>query len=207
MKIFGIGLNKTGTVSLHNALLALGYRSLHFAGPEEREKIQQARREGRGLVDYLPEYDAFSDIWSLSKNFALLDEQYPGSKFILTTRGLDGWLRSRRHHVERNIRRKEAGTYHGTFLTVDVDEWTRQYRDHHERVFAHFADRPDDLLVMDIPGGDGYDVLCPFLGRPVLDEPFPWRNRGATPPSAAPSGQIGGWRRRMRRYAARLARR
>lgn len=203
MKIFGIGLNKTGTVSLHHALTELGYRSLHFAGPEEREKIRRARREGRGLVDHLPEYDAFSDIWSLSKDFALLDEQYPGSKFILTTRTLDGWLESRRHHVERNVRRKAEGTYHGTFLEVDVEGWTRQYREHHERVLAHFAGRPGDLLVMDIPGGDGYEVLCPFLGHPVPDRPFPWRNRGATPPPAAAPARRG-WLQRVRRYAAHV---
>ena len=29
-KVFGIGLNKTGTISLHHALEQLGYRSLHW---------------------------------------------------------------------------------------------------------------------------------------------------------------------------------
>lgn len=181
MRIFGIGLNKTGTISLHEALERLGYRSLHWGGPEPRRLIERAMEAGRPMVDDLSEYDAFSDIWLLSQNFELLDRQYPGSRFILTTRDLEGWLESRRHHVEKNIARREQGLYDGIFLTVDYDEWTRLYHEHHDRVLAYFAGRPRDLLVMNIVGGDGYEVLCPFLDEPVLDEPFPWRHRGATP--------------------------
>ena len=38
--------------------------------------------------------------------------------------------------------------------------------------------RPDDLLVLDICGGRaGWEVLCPFLGVPVPNTPFPNANR------------------------------
>lgn len=179
MKIFCIGLNKTGTSSLHKALVALGFRSLHLGGPEVPTAIKRAAEEGRGLLEYLDDYDAFSDIWRLSERFEVLDRQYPGSKFILTIRDLDDWLDSRRRHVERNVVRKDRGLYGGGFVTVEVDEWTRQYQEHHARVFAYFADRPDDLLAMNIVAGDGYELLCPFLGVDIPAEPFPWDNRGA----------------------------
>ncbi len=177
--VFGIGLNKTGTISLHEALTTLGYRSLHWGGPEVRLRIEAARDEGRPLVSDFPEYDAFSDIWRLSENFGLLDAQYPGSRFVLTTRPLDAWLTSRRLHVERNRIRRDEGTYTGDFLEIDPQAWTEEYEGHHARVVAYFAGRPD-LLVMDITAGDGYDLLCPFLGAPVPDGPFPVRHR-ATP--------------------------
>jgi hypothetical protein len=183
MRVFGIGLNKTGTISLHEALERLGLRSLHHGGPAVGSAVQRAIAEGRPLLDHLGEHDAFSDIAILSLNFVLLDRQYPGSKFILTTRGLDGWLESRRQHVARNVERAAAGTYDGTFLTVDEEAWSAQRAAHHDRVLPHFADRPHDLLVMDIIAGDGYAQLCPFLGRDVIDEPFPWRHR-ASPPSS-----------------------
>lgn len=176
MTIFGIGLNKTGTISLHEALTRLGFRSLHWGGPEVRGVVERALADGDPLVDGLGAYDAFSDIWCLSENFALLDLQYPGSRFVLTTRPLDSWLVSRRRHVERNISRRDAGLYHGDFLDVDEAGWINQYRTHHEQVAEYFADR-SDLLVMDITAGDGYEVLCPFLGRPVLPDPFPSRHR------------------------------
>lgn len=183
-KIFCIGLNKTGTISLHRAFEALGFRSLHWGGPATRRQIEQAMAEGRPLVEGLADYDAFSDIWVLSENFELLDRQYPESKFILTTRDLESWLESRRRHVEKNILNKAQGHYDGNFLTVDEDAWTRQHREHHSRVRGYFADRPNDLLIMNIVGGDGYDVLCPFLGLPVRGDPFPWSHRGTTQPAA-----------------------
>ncbi len=179
-KVFCIGFNKTGTISLHNALTSLGYRSLHWGGPPVREKIEQALAEGRPLVDDLGDYDAYSDILVLSTNFATLDEQYPGSKFILTTRDVESWLKSRREHVARNVARRAAGEYEGHFLHVDEPAWRREWVTHHAKVRDYFAHRPADLLVMDIIGGDGYEVLCPFLGHETRSDPFPWQHQGAT---------------------------
>ena len=83
--------------------------------------------------------------------------------------------------------RKAAGEYHGTFLDVEPDVWAEQYRSHHEAVEAFFADR-DDLLVMRITEGDGYEALCPFLGLPDPGVPFPARHRGL---EASLSGHFG----------------
>jgi hypothetical protein len=176
MKVFGIGLNKTGTISLHEALETLGFHSLHWGGPEVRRTIERAIAEGRPAVEDFPDHDAFSDIWCLSENFALLDRQYPGSRFVLTTRDLDSWLESRRRHVARNRSRRETGEYQGDFLEVDVDAWRAQFERHHAAVAAHFRDR-SDLLVLRITEGDGYERLCPFLGLPVHPGPFPQRHR------------------------------
>jgi hypothetical protein len=200
VKIFCIGLNKTGTSSLHRALETMGFRSLHFGGPAVRQTIQRADSEGRPLVEDFDEYDAFSDILYLSQRYAQLDRQYPGAKFILTTRPLDDWLASRRRHVERNVELKARGLYDRGFVTVDLDAWRAEYEEHHARVREYFAERPDDLLEMDITNGDGYDRLCPFLGVAVPGSEFPWRNQGdveaeriasiASPTSAALREQI-----------------
>jgi hypothetical protein len=92
-------------------------------------------------------------------------------------RELDEWVDSRRRHVERNRRAKADGRYHGPFLEIDVDAWVADYRSHETRVRAYFAARPDDLLVLDIAGGDRWQPLCSFLGRDLPDEPFPSINR------------------------------
>jgi hypothetical protein len=185
MKIFCIGLNKTGTRSLSDALEVLGYRSLHWGGsdaptalrrgPEIRRAVERALAEGRPLLENIEDADAYSDILALSANFDLLDQQYPGSKFILTVRDLDEWLDSRRRHVETNIERQARGEYAGTFVVVDYPAWTTERTEHEGRVRAYFADRPDDLLVLDISAGDGWEALCPFLGVPVPEVPFPRR--------------------------------
>lgn len=177
--VFGIGLNKTGTRSLHEALEALGYTPLHWGGPASRLAVERAEAEGVPLLTHLPGHDAFSDILALSERFDVLDEQYPGSRFVLTTRSLEGWLASRRRHVERNQLEAAAGRYHGTFLEVDEDAWRAERAAHHDRVRAHFAERPDALLELDIErdGARGWDLLCPFLGVDVPALPFPWEGR------------------------------
>lgn len=179
MKVFCIGLNKTGTRSLHDALELLGLRSLHWGGPERgpeiRALVEAALREGRPLLDDIDDVDAYSDILALSTSFDVLDRQYPGSRFILTVRDVDAWIDSRRRHVEENVARRDRGEYRGAFLTVEPEAWTVEMTEHVARVRAHFAHRPDDLLVMDIAAGDGWEVLCPFLGVPAPDAPFPRR--------------------------------
>lgn len=178
-KIFCIGLNKTGTISLHHALQTLGYRSLHWGGPSVNDRILESLAEGRPLLESVPDYDAYSDIAVLSKRFATLDVQYPGSRYILTTRPVDAWIESRRAHVERNQARAATGEYTGDFLVVDPDAWRTEWDAHHAAVERYFAER-DDLLVLRITEGDGYDALCPFLGIDRPDDPFPWQHRLAT---------------------------
>ena len=49
--VFGIGLNKTGTTSLHEALTILGYESLHWGGPAIRRLVEASlgRRRAAAL--------------------------------------------------------------------------------------------------------------------------------------------------------------
>lgn len=178
-KIFCIGLNKTGTISLHQALTTLGFSSLHWGGPASRQAVERAIREDKPLLEYLGDYDAYSDIQRLSVNFDVLDRQYPGNRFILTTRDVEEWLDSRRRHVLRNRERKARGEYDGTFLEIEPDRWRAQFVGHHERVEEYFRDR-DDLLVMRVTQGDGYELLCPFLGVPISTEPFPWSHKNTS---------------------------
>jgi hypothetical protein len=56
-----------------------------------------------------------------------------------------------------------------------------RYNGHNRDVLAHFAGRPDDLLVMDLAKGDGWETLAPFLGKPVPDAPFPHANKAKEP--------------------------
>jgi hypothetical protein len=175
--VFAIGLNKTGTRSLHDALATLGWTPLHWGGPASRLAVERAEAEGLPLLTHLPGYDAFSDILALAERFAVLDEQYPGSRFILTTRALDGWLESRRRHVLRNQVEAAAGRYAGDFLEVDLDGWRAEREQHHGAVRTHFAARPGDLLELDIGAGQGWEALCPFLGVPTPSTPFPWEGR------------------------------
>ena len=82
-KIFGIGLHRTGTSSLNEALNILGYRSIHT--PLDIYPDIDTR-----IID---KYDAFTDN-PIPLLYKQLDRLYPGAKFILTTRDLDSWIKS-----------------------------------------------------------------------------------------------------------------
>jgi hypothetical protein len=137
---------------------------------------------GRPLLSGLDaRYDAFSDILALSTNFALLDAQYPGGRFVLTVRPVDDWIDSRRRHVETNIRRKDAGEYAGTFLVVDEPGWRAEWEGHLRAVRRYFTGRPD-YLELDLATTAGWGPLCSLLDVPVPSEPYPWANRDSVTP-------------------------
>lgn len=120
----------------------------------------------------LPHHDAFlDDPWHVL--FRELDRWCPGSKFILTVRDPDEWIES----VTRHFGYRDVPVRRWIYGVGDPvgheDLYVRRYRRHIREVKDHFRDRPDDLLVMDITDGEGWEKLCPFLGHPVRREPFP----------------------------------
>lgn len=177
-RVFGIGLNKTATSSLHESLTMLGFNSLHWGGPPIRRLVEASLAAGEQLLSRLdPSIDAFSDIEALSTNYELLDAQYPGSVFVLTVRPLDDWIDSRRRHVERNVERKRRGEYDGEFLVVDEPAWRSQWQTHVDGVRRYFGDR-QDFLEIDLTSTPAWEPICSMLDVPVPAEPFPWVNKG-----------------------------
>jgi hypothetical protein len=177
-RIFGIGLNKTGTMTFDKAMTILGFASLHDGGPEVHGLVKAAIDDGAPLLANLDQrYDAFSDIGLLSRRFGILDRQYPGSRFVLTVRPVDEWIDSRRRHVERNRALREIGQYDGTFLEIDEERWRQEWDHHVDRVRTYFGDRPD-FLEVDLTHDPRWGPLCELLGLDEPDQPFPWVNRG-----------------------------
>jgi Sulfotransferase domain len=187
-RIFGIGLNKTGTCSLDAALSQLGFRCLHHGGRNVEYAVQKAIDLDAPLLSNLdPRVDAFTDIGLLSRRFCSLDAQYPGSVFILTVRPIDDWLESRIRHVQRNQQNKAR--YRGRFLTVAEDEWRDEWNQHLSAVRTYFTsdvgdDGPDPnarrrrrYLEIDLTRNASWDTLCSLLGLPEPETPFPWENK------------------------------
>jgi Sulfotransferase domain len=164
---------------LHEALTILGFRSLHDGGPETHDAVRRSIDAGEPLLSNLdPQLDAFSDVGVLSRRFRILDAQYPGSRFVLTVRPVDVWIDSRRRHVERNLRRLEAGDYDGTFVVIDEPKWNAEWDLHMERVHTYFA-RRSNFLEVDLTKNPEWGPLCRFLGVDEPETPFPWANRDA----------------------------
>ena len=184
-KIFCIGLNKTGTSSLHEAFKILGYNSVHFKddqGNNIKTIIRDNYLNGDNILKGLEQYDAFSD-WDridTHKCFKEFDQQYPNSKFILNTRSLKDWLKSRKKHVMRNQERKRKNPdLPIKWFKVNRRAWAKHYKRHHREVYNYFKGRENELLVFDVTKGDGWEKLCSFLEVKVPEIPFPRKNVAA----------------------------
>lgn len=172
--VFVIGFNKCGTTSLCKALNSLGYKADHFS---TERLVKRAIKEKKPPLSYVKkDFNAFTDNCWIAHNVELVDKYYPGSKFILLTRNMEDWLESRCKHVMRNRKAARAGKYNGGWLSIDTEKWIESWKSYFPKVKRYFKDRPDDLLIMDICKGDGYEKLCPFLGKKIPKKQFPREN-------------------------------
>ena len=161
-KIFGIGLPKTGTSSLHRALQILGYTSVHY--PMSIADIEAC--------------DASSDL-PIAMGYKFLDVMRPGSKFILTVRSEADWLESCRKHFLNPIAIEWAANARLAMFGCDrYDEslFAEVKTRHESQVFYYFRNSPEKLMVINVCSGDGWGPLCRFLGKPVPSIPFPHEN-------------------------------
>jgi hypothetical protein len=206
-KIFGIGLSRTGTLSLTRGLRLLGFDARHYPDdPATRRELMAGQYE----LTLLDEADALLDI-PVAPFFAQFDRAYPGSKFILTTRPTDAWLASVENHFRMFLHRKHDS--YGKFvhasaygaLRFNAERFAYAKEAHEANVRRYFALRPDDLLELDISsGGDPWEPLCRFLdcSRPIA--PFPHANKALSVPRSSSRELYRRIRRRARDLVAHL---
>lgn len=182
-KIFCVGLNKTGTTSLHKAFEILGLKSIHYMDDKGNciaDAFQANYLTGDNIIKGFEKYDAFSDwvrpphVIDIIKEF---NKQHSCSKFILNVRDLGCWLNSREKHVKRAQERKRNNPEAELpWLEIDRDGWKSEYENHYREVTAYFKSERIDFLLFDVVNGDGWDKLCPFLNLPIPATPFPKEN-------------------------------
>jgi len=166
-KIFQVGLSRTGTKSLRDALGALGYKSKHYPW----NPLQDAKK-----------HDALLDIPVLARLESVI-ERYPNAKYIVTERELDSWLQSAIRFFEhtRRTRPDLSSVVAANRLAVYGHLWPT--KDQLEEAYHANAEKisrlmkPVDHIVMNICKGDGWKQLCPFLEVAIPDGPFPHRNK------------------------------
>ncbi|MEY8767062.1 sulfotransferase family protein [Francisella philomiragia] len=103
-KVFVIGLNKTGTTSIEEALRELGYRLGNQADAEIlNEYVTKGKYEF--LYKYIKTANAFQDVpFSLRNVYKLVYKEYPNAKFILTVRNNeDQWFSSLKNFTKKRF--------------------------------------------------------------------------------------------------------
>lgn len=171
-KVFAIGFNKSGTTSLHALFESLGLVSHHGTRWRECDDLTLLRS-----------YDCFSD--DIPEDLPKLDQLFPGSRFILQVRDLDTWVYSRLAHIER---RKQSGQHRPNPRWDTTDEsvryWIHKRNEYHRFVLSYFAERPDDLLIVNfIRDPEAATKICAFLGYDrVVERPTKNANPDKTQP-------------------------
>jgi len=186
-RVFGIGLSRTGTTSLAEALKMLGLQTAHWTNPLTHQILAD--------TDFYL-FDACTDC-SVSPEFERLYYLYPNAKFVFTGRALDDWAQSFWKHHRRVSWAGDMESFQKAFakrpfadtsiefaLYNEGPDIRDSYRAFEKRVRNFFSDKPaGKLLDLDISAGQGWSELCAFLGKPVPDAPFPMLNVSATPGS------------------------
>ena len=112
------------------------------------------------------------------KRFKLLDAQYPGSKFILNTRDVDHWVRSRLRFMRGEYRACAHGQDAHRHEAGLVECWKADWERHLFEVRAHFFARPGNLLEFDIERDDP-EKLVRFFPDLKLDVAH-WTHQNAS---------------------------
>lgn len=179
-KIICVGNSKTGTTSLLRAFEYLGYPSVGWC----RNLIAPSDNESNILIES-KKYKFLKD-WPWVFHYKILDRQYINSKFILTVRDEDSWVKSFISFM--SINRDQYTTnarilYYGfdPYIYKDNPEFLIEniYRKRNYEILNYFKDRMDDLLILDIFNSKNpWLELCPFIGENVPNIPFPIENVG-----------------------------
>ena len=188
-RIFGIGMHKTGTTSLHTALKILKYGSAHWKGAGWARGIWNQFIEF-GHSELLDKSYAVCDL-PITLLYEKLDKLYPGSKFILTIRDEEEWIQSVENHWSYELNPYRASWNKDRFThrihkilygqqTFDREIFLERYRKHNADVIEYFKGREEDLLILNVNDEIDWAPLCEFLGDEIPNVPYPNSNKTPT---------------------------
>jgi hypothetical protein len=170
MKIFGIGLARTGTTSLARALRTLGYKTLHA----ECDILKIIDDNLVVRPEVIEKYDAIIGT-PLSTSYETLDNLYD-AKFIYTQRRLNTWLESCEKMFVPELPIDDC------HIKLHDDLYGSKYFDrekfnagaikHADEVMKYFNGK-DNFLALGICEGEGWDKLCGFLEKSLPIKDFP----------------------------------
>lgn len=179
-KIFGVGYHRTGTMTLQACFRTLGFTETGFNFKLTADLVATGAIEP--VLAHARGFESFQD-WPWPLCFREVDREFPGSRFVLTTRESgDRWFASLMDHYEW-VTQGGADRFLELFRLLYGPEFPHnrsacieKYERHNQEVRDFFRGS-ERLLEVCWEKGDGWEVLCAFVGRPVPAQPFPKINR------------------------------
>ena len=188
LDVIGVGLGRTGTMSLKVALEILGFKPCYhmvevWANP-------QCMRGWVEAADGQPDWETLFAGYRATVDYPgchfwrELTSAYPQAKVVLTVRDPESWFESTQTTIFSPRMRARVGespaaefldkTVWGEFGSGlhDRDHMLAAFERHNAEVRR--AIPPERLLVLDVK--EGWQPLCEFLRVPIPSKPFPRLN-------------------------------
>lgn len=185
LSVLGVGLGRTGTLSLKLALEQLGFSPCYHMVEVFKDPTAPAfwagAAEDRSSADWDHIFEGYraSVDWPAATFWRELAEAYPQAKLILTVRDEEAWFASTQATIFQQSYIDQPDEFHQMLAKVigrlfdqqihDKERVLEVYRRHNEAVQQ--AIPPERLLVYNV--AQGWEPLCRFLGKPAPDAPFP----------------------------------
>lgn len=153
-KIFQIGFNKSGTISLYEFFKANNFKSIHWDKGELSKAIDYNIKNNYPPLLSYEDYEFFSDMehmnedyeyfYSSEEYFKTLDKYYPNSLFILNYRPFDDFAKSRVNHglYLFNTMYKHQKDKSGV-----IQYWKERYEKHINNATEYFHGKDNFLLL------------------------------------------------------------
>lgn len=155
-RVLCVGYVKTGTSSFGKAMRHLGFSHYGY-DPDMKKALEQG--DVQTCLRWATSFNSLDDRpWSDPVFIDHYRMHFPGSYYVLLERDETQWLSS-------------FFNFYGSICTKE--QALQRLRDHQTEVLNILHSEPH-ILKMNICAGDGYEMLCPFLGLPIPETPFPW---------------------------------
>ena len=189
MKIFIIGFNKCGTRTLHHFFSQNGLSCIHWDDGKLAKQMKKNVIQKKPILRGYAHINVFSDMEFIHgkrrvfiegyKWFKKLDAQFPNSKFILNTRNVNNWIKSRCKHKNGQYIEEHKKVF-GVKQSKELTKlWKKEWTKHHQNVLAHFRNRPETLCVFNIET-DNVHKLIDFFQNDINLDPQYYRHLGKT---------------------------
>lgn len=183
-KIFCLGSNKTGTVSLRTAMKNLGFKistsqthGLYF----HSGLIGASQEEFKRLFDIIKkrkhDWNFFADMpFNLPGAHEILYNMFPNSRFVLTIRDPEKWFETVLRWIQtRNAQKIYDWIWCTEFTPENKQEILTRYNRRNSGIINFFKNK--NLLTLYIgEDNNALQKLCAFVGKDTISGPFPHEN-------------------------------
>jgi len=177
MKVFCMGLPKTGTTSIGKAFDILGLK--HNAATDSTLAIRDiCNGSYKYITEQINEFEAFEDT-PYHLIYDWLHYMYPDAKFILTERlneqkYLNSLLNESQYKKESGIHQlKKSAQFGFPYVRNNEEAVIEYYLNHNKTIKEKF----ENVLTMNFEKGDSWEKLCSFLDLPIPEVKFPHENK------------------------------